>query len=226
MDNSTPKTLRDLALDGVPTALREPLLMLAAQHHITTPDDPFWPIVAATANAMAAAQAAGEAATRVQASVQEIPAAIADGASRAAMDVKASMETAIAGTIKSSLDTAVQTGAATLKQAAADLPQIGRENQDRIVGEWQEALATAARRHTWSGFFQKLSVSVALAALLVGALFVGGAVSGAAGIVYVMTAQHRITPRGWQLEVGATGKPLCGPFAGRLVCLARKASHE
>ncbi len=218
---ATPQTVRDLALNSVPAALREPLLMLAAQHHITTPDDPFWPIVAATANAMAAAQSAGEAAVKVQTAVQDIPSAVADGAAKASADVKAVMETAIANTVTTSLNAAVTAGAATLRQAAADLPKVGQENQTRIVGEWKDALAEAARRHTWTGFLQRLSVNITLAAVLVFAIFIGGMFTGGKGILYVASAQHRITPHGWVLEVGSDGKPLCGPLAGRTVCLAR-----
>ena len=223
MDNTTttPQTLRDLALNSVPNALREPLLTLAAQHHITTPDDPFWTIVAATSNAMAAAQAAGEAATRVQASVQDIPSAIADGAAKAGTDVKAIIEASISTTVRTSLDQAVTAGAATLRQAASDLPKIGRENQDRIVGEWKTALADAARRHTWTGWLQRLSVSVTLAGVLIGGVFIGGMYAGGRGMLYVAAAKHRLVPSGWTLEVGSDGQPLCGPLAGRTVCLAR-----
>jgi hypothetical protein len=221
MNDTTPKTLRDLALNSVPAALREPLLTLAAQHHIASPDDPFWTIVAATANAMSAAQAAGEAATRVHASVQEIPSAIADGASKAATDVKAIIEASISTTVKTSLDQAVTAGAATLRQAASDLPKVGRDNQAAIVSEWKAALSDAVRRHTWTGFLQRLSVSVALAGLLVGGVFVGGVFAGGKGMLFVVSAKHRLVPASWALEVGKNGKPLCGAFAGRDVCLAR-----
>lgn len=224
MNDATPQTLRDLALNSVPAALREPLLTLAATHHITTPNDPFWTIAAATANAMAAAQAAGEAATRVQSAVQEIPAAIADGASKAGADIRVILDAAIAGSVQMYLDAAVTAGAETLRQAAADLPKIGRENQDRIVGEWKTALADAARRHTWAGFLQRLSVSVALASILVCGIFVGGLTTGAWGVGRILLADHRITPHGWQLDVGQNGKPLCGPFAGRFVCLAHRVT--
>ena len=219
---TTPQTLRDLALNSVPVALREPLLTLAAAHHISAPDDPFWTIAAATANGMAAAQAAGEAAGAVQVAVRGIPSAVADGAAKATADVKAVMETAIANTVTTSLDAAVTAGAATLRQAAADLPQIGRENQDRIVGEWKSALADAARRHTWAGFFQRLSVSVTLATLLVAGIFVGGVATGGWGMVRILSATHRVTPHGWALDVGSDGRPLCGPLAGRQVCLAHQ----
>lgn len=222
--SNTPTTLRDLALNSVPAALREPLLTLAAQHHITTPDDPFWTIAAATANAMAAAHAAGEAATQVRTVVQGIPREVYDGAAKAGTDIKAIIEASISGTVKASLDQAVTAGAATLRQAAADLPKVGRENQNAIVGEWKSALADAARRHTWAGFFQKLSVSVLLAAFLVGGVFVGGVATGGWGMLRILSATHRVTPHGWRLDVGKNGQPLCGPLAGRSVCLAHRVT--
>lgn len=220
--NDTPQTLRDLALNTVPTALREPLLMLAAQHHITTPDDPFWTIVSATANAMAAAQAAGDAARETGAVVATIRNEVYQGAAKAAADVKATMETAIAATVNTSVATAAQAGADALRKAASDLPTVARQEQDRIVQEWRSALATAARSHAFAGFFQRLSGSVMLAVMLVGAIFIGGLISGGAGMQYVMTAQHRLTPPQWHLLVNQKGVPECGPFAGHMVCLAHK----
>lgn len=222
-ENATPKTLRDLALDSMPANLREPLLTLASQHHISAPDDPFWTIASATANAMAAAQAAGEAAMTVQTAVQEIPGAIYEGASKAAADVRATMETAIAATVNTSVATAAQAGANALRQAAKDLPAVARQEQDRIVQEWKGVLTDAARKHVFAGFFQQFSGSVTLAVVLVGAIFIGGLISGGAGMRYVMTAQHRLTPPGWHLLVDQQGAPLCGPLAGHDVCLANKA---
>jgi hypothetical protein len=225
MNDATPQTqtLRDLALNTVPAALREPLLTLAGQHHITTHDDPFWTIAAATANAMAAAQAAGEAAADVRTAVAGMQQQVYDGASKASADVKAVLETSIAGTVHSSVATAVQAGADALRKAAADLPKVARQEQDRIVQEWKAALASAARNSAFAGFFQRLSVNVVVLVVLVGAIFIGGAAAGGAGMEAIIRAQHRLVPAGWVLEVGTDGKPLCGPLAGRDVCLARKA---
>ena len=217
------ETLRDKTLATQPPAVREQLLTAAASAGVADPNDPGWFIVGAVLTTQVAAQAVGEAASAIQAAVQAIPATVSDGATKAAVDVKSAMESAIAGTIKSSLDTAVQSGAATLRKAAADLPKVGRENQNAIVDEWRAALANEARRQTWAGFFQKLSVGIALAALLVGALFVGGMAAGAWGMTRLLAADHQITPSGWQLEVGANGKPLCGSLAGRSVCLAQRS---
>lgn len=219
------ETLRDKTLAAQPPAIREQLLTAAASAGVADPNDPGWFIVAAVLTAQTSAQAAGEAATKVQTAVQGIPSAVADGAAKASIDVKAVMESAIANTVTTSLNAAVTAGAATLRQAASDLPKIGRENQDRIVGEWKVALAEEARRHTWSGFFQRLSVSVLLAALLIGGIFVGGMATGGWGMTRLLAAAHRITPHGWRLEVGHNGKPLCGPLAGRHVCLARRVQQ-
>ncbi|MHB1567479.1 MAG: hypothetical protein ACYCR3_08060 [Acidithiobacillus sp.] len=228
MNDATPqiKTLRDLALNTVPAALREPLLTLAAQYYITTPDDPFWTIASATANAMAAAQAAGEAAISVQTAVQEIPGAIYEGASKAAADVKTTIETSIVGTVNASVQAAAQAGADALRKAAADLPAVAHTEQGRIVQEWRAALADAARKNAFAGFLQRLSVNVVVLAILIIGIFASGLVSGGAGIEVIMRAQHRLVPAGWALEVGTDGKPLCGPFAGHQVCLAHKAPQS
>lgn len=223
MNDVTPQTLRDIALNSVPTAFREPLLTFAAQHHIATPDDPFWTIVAATANAMAAAQAAGEAAMSVRVAVQEIPGAIYDGASKAAADVKTTIETSIVGTVNASVQAAAQAGANALRQAAVDLPAVARAQQERIIQEWRSALADAARKNAFVGFLQRLSVNILVLAVIVGCIFIGGVVSGGAGIDVIMREQHRLTPPGWRLLVNQKGKPECGPFAGHMVCLAHKA---
>ena len=223
MNDATPQTLRDLALNSVPVTLRESLLTLAAQHHIVAPDDPFWTIATATANAMAAAQAAGEAASRVQTAVQGIQAEISSGAAKAGADVRAVIESAIAGTISTTIDGATRAGADVLRQAAADLPKIGRENQDRIVQEWRSALADAARKNAFAGFFQRLSVNIVALAVLVVGLLIGGAVAGAGGMEYFLNTQHYLTPPTWRLLVNQKGQPLCGPLAGRYVCLVRKA---
>lgn len=217
------ETLRDKTLAGQPPAVREQLLVAAASSGVTDPNDPGWFIVAAVFVAQASAQAAGDAAAATASSVASIKDEIYQGAAKAAADVKSTIETSITGTVNAAISSAAQAGANVLRQAAADLPKVGRENQNAIVDEWRAALANEARRQTWAGFFQKLSVGIALAALLVGALFVGGMAAGAWGMTRLLAADHQITPSGWQLEVGANGKPLCGSLAGRSVCLAQRS---
>ncbi len=222
---------KDHVLDAVP-ADRAPALAKALVRYGITDGDPVSEIVkiavdsdASRAAAAAAAKAACEAAYAVHTAVQNIQSEVATGASKAGADVRAVIETSIAGTIKTSLDQAVQSGAAALRQAAADLPKVGRENQNQIVGEWRSALASAAREHTLAGFFQRVSVNVAVLAVLVAGIFVGGVVAGMAGMTWITSANHRLVPSGFRLEVGQNGKPLCGPFAGRTVCLARPARN-
>ncbi|UEO01106.1 hypothetical protein A9R16_006845 [Acidiferrobacter thiooxydans] len=219
------ETLRDKTLAGQPPAVREQLLVAAASSGVTDPNDPGWFIVAAVFVAQASAQAAGDAAAATASSVASIKDEIYQGAAKAAADVKSTIETSITGTVNAAISSAAQAGANVLRQAAADLPKVGRENQNAIVDEWKAALANEARRHTWAGLFQNLSVSIALAALLIGGVFVGGMAAGGGGMEAIIRAQHRLVPAGWVLEVGTDGKPLCGPLAGHDVCLARKASR-
>lgn len=220
---------KDHVLDAVP-ADRAPALAKALMKYGVTDGDPIAEIVkiavdsdASRVAAAAAASATGEAAVQVRTAVQGIQAEVSSGAAKAGADVRAVIESAIASTINTTIDGATRAGADVLRQAAADLPKIGRENQDRIVQEWRSALAQAAREHALAGFLQKLSVNIAVLAVLVGAIFVGGLAAGGGGMEAIIRAQHRLVPAGWVLEVGTDGKPLCGPLAGHDVCLARKA---
>ena len=213
---------RDAALQSLPPAMREALLRKASDLGVHRSDDVVWALAASVIDATLAAQVAGQHVQMLAAETGKIPDLIYQGAVKASGDIKGTMETAIASTIQSTLDVAVQSGATVLRQAAADLPKIGRDNQDRIVSEWRAALTDAARKHTWAGYFQRLSVSIALAAVLVGALFVGGVAAGGWGIGRLLIAAHRVTPHGWRLEVGKNGKPLCGALAGHQACLARR----
>ena len=212
---------RDAALESLPPAMREALLRKASDLGVHGADDVVWALAASVIDATLAAQTAGRHVQTLAAETAKIPDTIYQGAVKASGDIKGTMQTAIASAITSTLDVAVQSGATVLRQAAADLPQIGRDNQDRIVSEWKAALADAARKHTWAGYFQRLSVSVLLAVLLVGGVFVGGLATGAWGMGRLLIAAHRVTPHDWRLLVGSDGKPLCGPLAGRFVCLAR-----
>ena len=221
---SAPLSARDTALESLPPDMREALLRKASDLGVHGADDVVWALAASVIDATLAAQVAGQHVQTLAAETGKIPDLVYQGAVKAGGDIKGVMETAIAGSIKSTLDVAVQSGAAVLRQAAADLPQIGRDNQAVIVGEWKAALADAARKHTWAGYFQRLSVSIALGAVLVAGIFVGGVATGGWGMGRLLLATHRITPHGWRLDVGQNGKPLCGPLAGRQVCLAHRVT--
>ena len=223
MGTTTTTNARDTALASVPPEKRETLLTKGSDLGVHGADDVIWSIVASVINATTAAQAAGEAAARVKTAVQGIPAAIHDGAAKASADVRASIETAIRGTINTAVSSAAQAGADALRQAAKDLPAVARAEQGRIVQEWRSALASAARDSAFAGFFQRLSVNVAVLAIFVGGIFIGGAISGAAGVKYILVTQHRLVPSTWRLLVNQKGRPECGTLAGHMVCLARKA---
>ena len=182
-----------------------------------------WALVASVVDAATAAHVAGQHVQTLASETGKIPDLIYQSAAKASADVKAAIETSIAGTVNASVATAAQAGADALRQAAADLPKVAQAEQGRIVQEWRSALASAAREHALAGFLQKLSVNIAVLAVLVGAIFVGGLAAGGGGMEAIIRAQHRLVPAGWVLEVGTDGKPLCGPLAGHDVCLARKA---
>jgi hypothetical protein len=186
-------------------------------------DDVIWALVASVVDAATAAHVAGQHVQTLASETGKIPDLIYQSAAKASADVKAAIETSIAGTVNASVATAAQAGADALRQAAADLPKVAQAEQGRIVQEWRSALASAAREHALAGFLQKLSVNIAVLAVLVGAIFVGGLAAGGGGMEAIIRAQHRLVPAGWVLEVGTDGKPLCGPLAGHDVCLARKA---
>ena len=223
METPTTTNARDAALASVPTEKREMLLRKASDLGVHGSDDVIWALVASVVDATAAAQAAGEAAANVRTAVAGMQQQVYDGAAKASADVKAVLEASITGTVHASVAAAAQAGADALRQAAADLPKVARQEQDRIVQEWKAALASAAREHAFAGFLQKLSVNIAVLAVLVGAIFVGGLAAGGGGMEAIIRAQHRLVPAGWVLEVGTDAKPLCGPLAGRYVCLVRKA---
>lgn len=220
-----PATPRDAALAAVGSEHREALLRKASDLGVHGTDDVVWALVASVIDATAAAQAAGDAAAATAASVASIKNEIYQGAAKAAADVKATIETSITGTVNAAISSAAQAGADALRKAAADLPKVAQAEQGRIVQEWKAALASAARDSVFAGFFQRLSVNIAVLVILVGGIFVGGAVSGAAGIETIMRAQHRLTPPEWRLLVNQNGKLECGTLAGHEVCLARKTRH-
>ena len=216
---------RDAALASLPPDRREALLRRASDLGVHRADDVIWALVASVVDAAAAAQVAGQHVQTLASETGKIPDLIYQSAAKASADVKAVIETSIAGTVHASVATAAQAGADALRKAAADLPKVAQAEQERIVQEWKSALAQAAREHALAGFLQKLSVNVAVLVILVAGLLVGGAVGGAGGMEYFLNSQHSLVPPGWRLLVDQKGKPLCGPFAGRHVCLVHKVQR-
>ena len=214
---------RDAALASLPQDQREALLRKASDLGVHGTDDVVWALAASVIDAATAAHVAGQHVQTLASETGKIPDLIYQSAAKASADVKAVIETSITGTVHTSIAAAAQAGADALRQAASDLPAVARQEQGRIVQEWKSALASAAREHAFSGFLQKLSVNITVLAVLVVGLLIGGAVAGAGGMEYFLNTQHYLTPPTWRLLVDQKGKPLCGPFAGRHVCLVRKA---
>lgn len=171
------KTLRDLALDAVPTDLREPLLMLAAEHHIASPDDPFWIIASATASAMAAAKAAGTSAGEIKSLLASLPRELREGAKRAAEDLKSEVLLAaksVAAIVATGLDKNIE---ATKQQA---------------VAEWKAALGRGIDAKVREGMVYRLALSWGVVAASIGVSMILGAVMTMA----LLHTVHHLTPAG------------------------------
>lgn len=148
--NST-TSLRAVAVAAVPPGLKEHLLAWASENHITTPDDPFWPLAAGLINSLAAARAAGDAAVKVGAAVGSIQDEIFKGTQRAAGDLAAGVakgiedKTAEAGAaLVTTIGMAASQGARELQKAAAGLDKLGAEKGAAFVEQWKASLAKAA----------------------------------------------------------------------------------
>lgn len=82
------RTPREVALASVPQEWREALLQRAADAGITHSDDVAWVLVSAVVDAIAAAAAAGEAATTMANLFKTLPEAIQAGATNAGTDLQ------------------------------------------------------------------------------------------------------------------------------------------
>jgi hypothetical protein len=142
--------LRAVALAAVPPGLKEHLLAWAGENNITRPDDPFWSLAAGLINSLAAARAAGDAATKVNAAVASIQNEIFQGTQRASTDLAAGVakgiedKTAEAGAaLVRSINAAASKGAQELQKAAIGLDRLGAEKGTAFVESWKNDLARA-----------------------------------------------------------------------------------
>ena len=204
------KSLRALALDSVPTDLREHLLAWASENQITTPDDAFWPLAAAMANGMAAAAQAGQHVQALTAETAKIPDAIYNSTLKASADLKAGVAQAIeAKTLEAGsalvqvIGAAASKGASDLQKAAAALDKVGADKTAAIVDTWTRALAKAATTHERARLFR------ASGWLVLGALILFCA--GGFGMLETLAASGKIAPPG----INAVWNPaaLYGPNA-------------
>lgn len=189
------RTLRALALDSVPTDLREHLLAWAGENQIVTADDAFWPLAAAMANGMRAAQAAGQHAQAVEAATNKLPEILYKNVTSAGADLKAVLEAGIkakadeAGRDLTNVILAASGhGADALKKAAAGLDMMAESRAEGFVEQWKAAVAVAVEKQARTALRRSIAkswVSAAFALLL--AASAGGAV--ALGGAYL---QHRL----------------------------------
>ena len=159
--HSPGRTLREIALASVSQELREHLLAWASENHITTNNDPFWPLAAAMANSLAAAARAGQHVEALAEATAKVPEAIYQGTVKAGADLKASVSQAIEAKAIEAGQALVQVigvaagkGAADLQKAAAGLERIGQEHGQAFVETWKAELARAANRRERAGLFR------------------------------------------------------------------------
>ena len=183
------RTLRALALDSVPTDLREHLLAWAGENQIVTADDAFWPLAAAMANGMRAAQAAGQHAQAVEAATNKLPEILYKNVTSAGADLKAVLEAGIkakadeAGSmLANTILAASGHGADALKRAAAGLDKMAEDHATSFVEQWKAQVASAVEKQARTTLKRSIARSWAAAsfALLIaagagGAVALGGA---------------------------------------------------
>ncbi len=156
-------SLRAVALAAVPPGLKEHLLAWAGENNITRPDDPFWSLAAGLINALAAARAAGDAATKVSAAVASIQNEIFQGTQRASTDLAAGVARGIEGktaeagaALVTAINAAASKGAGELQKAAAGLDRIGADKGAAFVEVWKSDLARAVAAQARSSLAWRL----------------------------------------------------------------------
>ncbi|MHB8565237.1 MAG: hypothetical protein ACYDDA_15175 [Acidiferrobacteraceae bacterium] len=223
------KTLRDQALESVPAESRERLLTAAIDAGVGNPNDPAWMLVSAVVSSQAAALAAGTAATTISALIKSIPADLSSAMTNSKNDLTAQLGQEVRGAgvevgaaVTAAIKSAADTGAAVLRKAAADLPEVAEKNMDALVAEARVALVVAVRDEAKGALAGRMARSWgAVAGLLLLAAGIGA--SGAIGAAKI--AGH-LTPWADPLVVNAAGTPVCGPLRGQdgrpyQVCLIR-----
>ena len=199
------KSLRTLALDSVPTDLREHLLAWASENGITTPNDSFWPLAAAMANAMRAASAAGQHAQAVEVATSTIPDMLYKNVTSAGADLKAVLEAGIkakadeAGVNLTNVILAASGhGADALKKAAAGLDMMASARAEGFVEQWKAAVSVAVEKQATTALRRSIARSwgAVAGALLVMTLLGAGIMLGGLVLEHKVIATRGITMHG------------------------------
>ena len=212
------RALRDIALSSVPQHLRENLLTWASENQITTPNDAFWPIAAAMANAMGATSAVGDQIEEIRSATRGVGDLIFNQTRRAGTELQAGVKDKIdksmaegAAVVAKIITRASNAGAAALTTAAAALEQKGEESGDKFIQSWRRQATQALDRHAVSSL--RRSLTFIIVSLFV-AIFLGG------GVVWgLLDMTGHILPWNYHLVI-FRGRPDCGyaQTLQRLVC--------
>lgn len=224
-------SLRAVALAAVPPGLKEHLLAWAGENNITRPDDPFWSLAAGLINALAAARAAGDAATKVSAAVASIQNEIFQGTQRASTDLAAGVargiedKTAEAGAaLVKSINAAASVGAGELQKAAAGLDRIGADKGAAFVEAWKGDLARAVAAQAKASLAWRLGngYGVVAGALLVMMLLGAGIAVGAGAFSHKIIDSPHAQWRGHRVGFTKTVYRVPCQAPGLVVCFSTR----
>ncbi|MHB1950368.1 MAG: hypothetical protein ACYCQK_02700 [Acidiferrobacteraceae bacterium] len=234
-ENEEHKTTLDHVLDSLPPDRAAAAAKLMVRYGIAE-HDPAIVLIAAVLDAdaartasAAAAQAAGEAAIAVKEHASKIPDAIYAGTVRAGADLTSLLGKEVRDRgielgqgITAAIQSAADTGAAALKQAAADLPGVAAAKQDAIVQDMRIAVAAAARDEARGALAARMARSWGMVVLSL-ALAAG---IGAGGMWAAARLSGHLTPWADPLQFTSAGVPNCGALRGTdgreyRVCLTR-----
>lgn len=197
------------AMAVVAPDVRERLMHIAIDHQINRAD-PAWLLVEAAVVSMNAASAANESAQAVQAGVSAIPDKIFQGAVKAGDEIRGALAAEIRGqgvevgqALKMLIDSASQTGAASLKTAAADLDvkmaKIPADVQksldayrDKGIAEFAASAKAAGEKAAQTALLAQASRS----AITVILAFLVACGVGATGFWGYLKLEHRLMPAG------------------------------
>ena len=210
------RSMRDTALDGLPSAWREKLIEHAAASGVRHENDVGWLLVGSVINAWASAAAAGQAAKEVQEGVAHIPDQISDGAARAGDMVLASLlegskQWVTAFTVavngrQAKLLEAADAGAEKIRGAAETLSQSLDAAIEAKKGEGVSDFAKAAADAGRVAATASLAAQASRSAVVSVAAFLIACAIGAMALWGYLEVGHKVMPEDMSIFVMPDGQ--------------------
>ncbi|MFA6182515.1 hypothetical protein [Acidithiobacillus sp.] len=220
------QSMRDAALDGLPSAWREKLIEHAAAAGVRHENDVGWLLVGSVINAWASAAAAGQAAKEVQEGLARIPDQISDGATRASDTVLASLLdgskqwvtafTVAVNSRQAKLLEAADAGADKIREAAETLTQsldaaIDAKKAEG-VSDFAKAAADAGRVAATASLVAQVSRSAAVSVVA----FLIACAIGAVAMWGYLDVGHKAMPEDMTVFVMPDGQSVVKIKGGSL----------